>query len=327
MTEFPQLADALDQAARRHYAPSRLRPVRRVLRPLAAVAAVAAVATFLLRQDAEVPPDERPVRPATVTDTFGKDFAVFRRPRRQSDEMPSRRAFESAPGMKGLDPGQSRLAARLGEHRLYLVPIPGREPSLCMFVFIGDRPASAGCTTLRHGADERTPMASLGRPRRGRPGMTDAVFPDGVRDVRLTLANGDVLSPEVSANALLVAHDERVTSMTWTGPSGRRHALGGADPDPNETLHDRGCVEAEPIASEEEAERVARDAVPRLLPDDDGTVVATRGGAEDPRLETTGFACGAAVREHMRVFDFRTGSIAVAQVDGQVQVFSVLDRR
>src|SRR3954471_24578386 len=126
MSEFPELQAALvDAAARRYGRRWAWRPVGRLILVGAAVAAVVALFAVVGR-----PRDiEQPVPPAKPRVTLRQHFEVFRRPPAAKDRLPSNAAL----GELKMQPGRSRLVAKQGAYKVFLVPARGGD--VCMADF------------------------------------------------------------------------------------------------------------------------------------------------------------------------------------------------
>jgi hypothetical protein len=221
MTEFPQLARALEEAAERQ-AHSSSRAPRLAAGSLAAlvVALVVGIATSLPGDETE-----RSAGPPPLTQ-LEESFAVFRRERRPDDALPKRRAGMSA----SLRTDESRLAAAKAGARLFLVPgrLGGRD-ELCALVQ-APGVAVAGdfaCAPIEAATDERTPLASFGAG----GGVAWAVFPDGTANVQIVFDDKPAAAVELGENALLHVGDG-LRGISWTGSSGERHRLGVGGPGP-----------------------------------------------------------------------------------------------
>jgi hypothetical protein len=295
MSAIPELEQALVDAARRHYRRGPRgaagRAGRRFARPLrlaAPVLVLAALAVLVLavarvaaptreERTAPVPAATPSVSPQAGLDEIRRAFAVFRRPRRASDALPytskqrrqiQRRARTSRWPRPLL--GQSRLVARSGELRMYAYPATDRAHglSLCTATFSGRGGGGGGCGPVSTAASESRPMSAWGPPRRGKPGQLEALLRDGIDEVRITLRDGTIFPSAVHDNGLLVSLPSMVTSMSWTGPSGRIHVQQYSDPDPNEKPAARGCPNLEPLpaGAGAQATRAVLAAAPRLYP-------------------------------------------------------------
>lgn len=316
MTVMPELERALVDAAQRRYGRAGVarwlhgisRPVRMAV-PALVVAGLLAGAVLLVRGLGGEGDEERavPVAPTPGSNhrqALESKFEVFRRARKPQDALPygreQRRRVERAGGRRGwprFELQRSRLVARLGETRAFLVPGTAADGSvsLCSFTFSTDgRGGGGGCGPLLR-INERRPTLSWGPPRRGRPGTLLGVFPNGVKEVRITLRDGTIVRRPVRDNAVFVSLPSALTSMAWTGSTGSRYVRSFADSDPNEQPAARGCpaLESLPPDATRRAAEAALAARTRLYPGTSAAEVTTvrrlRAGDREPTVEMT---CG-----------------------------------
>jgi hypothetical protein len=186
---------------------------------------------------------------------------------------------------------------------------------------------------------ERNPALTWEPPRRSRAGMLLGVFPDGVKEVRLTMRDGTVLRRPVRENAVLVSLPATLTSMGWSGSSGGPHVRSFADPDSHEQPAARGCPTLEPLPADadQRAAEAGLAARPRLYP---GTTRAEvtrvrplQDGDREPAVATT---CGRRTAERTLVVELElhsrasdrsarsNGTVLVGQSKGRMIVWQQL---
>jgi hypothetical protein len=88
-----------------------------------------------------------------------------------------------------------------------------------MVDFARDLPDGAICSSVADLADETNPLGQYG------PDWVTYVFPDGVHDVRVVLADGTLVRPRVRDNAVLVRVVQAPYSVTWVGGAGEFHGI------------------------------------------------------------------------------------------------------
>jgi hypothetical protein len=299
MSDWPQLERRLDDSARRRY--GRRRWTLRRLVPVPVLAAAAVAAFFVLQSSpaGTVPDDERAVPTQTATpDLVEHYYGVFRRPGTPADALPTtakqRRQMSRTCNAGGLcwRPETARLVFREGATRFYLVR--GKGPSvLCLANYVGRAGAGASCSNAGAGQLAR-PMGGYGPPRKGRQGVNYTVFPDAVKRVAYTLADGGIVVRGVKDNFAYLRANAAVTSLSWT-VDGRRYVDQVADPGPDAASgHSCPALDALPNQRRGDAEiaaRVAALALDDLKPDEIlGTTVLPATAADVGSLRTQ--ACG-----------------------------------
>jgi hypothetical protein len=207
VTQFPELHDALVEAAGRYHAPRR-RTWRIVRLAVPAVAVAAAVLAILLALPRS-PDTEQAAPPAKPVVRLEQRFEVFRRPRTAADRLPG---DTLAPR---LHPKQARLVAQLGIYKVFLVPAGSN--SVCAVEFSGELEQGSECGPVASAVDNRTLMARFG------PDYVWYAFPDGVHDVQLTRSDGTLVRPEVRDNGIIVKVSEAPYSVTWVAADGELH--------------------------------------------------------------------------------------------------------
>jgi len=212
---------------------------------------------------------ERPAATPTPTaELLERHFAAFRRAATPADALPDSIARRLRRDLDHLDP---RLVLRSGT-RVWLVSgtnngrvvesLRGRT-ELCTFTV-----AMGGCDPLADAVRGDRPEGVWEPPRRGRPGTLLLVLGDGARDIRVTLTDGTVISPELHDNAVLLGLPRMATSTSWTTAAGARHVYRYQDPDPNESRDAQGCPALDPLPADADAQArtAALEAVDRLYP-------------------------------------------------------------
>lgn len=154
-------------------------------------------------------------------------YSVMRRARRPSDVMSGVRRL-GAPGEFDANPSESRLVARSGGLRAWLVP--GRR-SICTVLSVPTAHGSGGavsCTdaSLRglYDGSEPTGQSMLISGRPGRRLVTFLLLPDGTHDVQLQSPGADAQTLRRSLNGV-IGYARPGWSYTWIADDGTRHQL------------------------------------------------------------------------------------------------------
>jgi hypothetical protein len=182
MTDLPELQQLLIEAAGRR---SRRRPRVRATRAVALVAAAAVAVVAVPRgvsDDVEVPaktPVPTVARPATISDEYG----VFRRAARPADVV------KLLGDARGAD---TRLVAKTPRTELYL-GVKG-DQACAVIAPIGQAATVESCAPARQFL---TGFVVQGTP-------TAVIVPDGVREVTVTLENGDRHAYPVVTNGIVL---------------------------------------------------------------------------------------------------------------------------
>ena len=255
MTEFPELQQALVDAARRRHgrAPRTWRLVRPVLVTGACAAAVAAV----LMLSTSAPDDEQPAAPAvtpadppaapgvTTGDPLEQYYGVFRRPASDADALPNVQDIRNGLGGRdgaAFDPTKARLVVEDGALQVFVAgaQMQGR-PSICVFLFEDRRTDRSACTLLaphyEPGGPEVTGGSSSMRGgewevtggswamRGGEGELFVAAVADGVDEVVLTFADDSTQRLAARDNAVYARLERRPVSFAYNDADGRRHAV------------------------------------------------------------------------------------------------------
>ncbi|MDA0158643.1 hypothetical protein OM076_00080 [Solirubrobacter ginsenosidimutans] len=204
MTDMPELQAVLLDAARRR---RRLRRSRRVAAaaalPLAALVAVLALSPSVPEREREAPaPSAKPATPTRVEDAYG----VLRRPARRVDRF------------AGEQPGDvSRRIAATPTINVFLVL---RGNDLCLVTATKqNRMGGMGCGPASTYLDGRRPIGSFSDEEG--PSTLVSVFPDGVAEATVTLADGSTVTRPVKDNTFALDVPARPTKLQWTAPDGR----------------------------------------------------------------------------------------------------------
>jgi hypothetical protein len=319
--QFPELQDALVDAAHRRRAPRRARRLVRAAVPVAAAAAALAAVFWA----AGAPDDEQPVQPAATPNALESTLAVFRRPATSADALP--RGVVSTSQSPRLDPERVRLVFERGERRGYVVAatIDGR-PNTCLYVFRGEQEEGASCGDVTPRGPGSV-MYSVSAP----PLAVAAVAADGVDELELRFPDGSRERHRFADNGLYVPLDEAPVAASWIDPDGRTQQnefpVIEADPPGAST-----CAALDPLPPDAEARarEAALAAAPRLYP-----------GTRDPRVEDVRSApadaggCGEQTRDRALVVALRLdpgiesaslsqGRLLVGQVGGRMVVVQQL---
>jgi hypothetical protein len=184
------------------------------------VTAAAVGAGVLIVLNLAPPARERAVTSAQPQDLFERHFAVFRRPPTAADKV----SVELVGGMTDVEVHASRLVARDGEARAYLVAAQHRgRPQLCSFLQLPGDDRAMGCGSVRRLLERGELLATSTTPGRVVPGWLLAIVPDGVSEVRITLSDRSIVRRAVRNNAVLVGASRPVAALSWTDTAGRRY--------------------------------------------------------------------------------------------------------
>jgi hypothetical protein len=307
VTQFPELQDALVEAAGRYHTPRRRtwRAVRLAV-PAVAVALAAALA-ILVALPRSSPDTEKPAPGATRADAFERQFSVFRRLRTAADAIPASFHISAIP----LQRDRGRLLGRDGDLRLFLVPTT--RGGVCPLAFVGGRFHAGTCVSLAEATD--APMGDYGRG-----GTVAWVLGDELADMRLSLVDGSVLHTRISGNAVILRPGAPALSISWADASGQRHGM---------LVEQRICPPLDPLPADaqQRASVVAQAAARDLF------------GATDPQVVRVGAAprnagdCGAKTALRALLVNLRMdgpnasrprAQLLVGQVDGAVTVYQQL---
>lgn len=219
MTDLPQLQSLLVGAAERRVRRRRMRGVVR----FAAVAAVAGAAVFGVTRIPVAPP-EREVPAATPTPTAAKlttkqaveaAYAVFRRPAGPEDRL------DTSNLPKPFQGGTARLVAVTADEKMYLI-LRGR--TMCTFTrSTARRGYSGGCGPARTYLDGHKPMGSFNDE--DGPSQLSFVFPDGVDELTLSLADGSRTTYPVRGNVFIRSIPARAVVLEWRAPDGQAERI------------------------------------------------------------------------------------------------------
>lgn len=257
MSDWPQLEQRLLDSARARSRRRRM-PRLRLLVPLVASLAIAVIVVVASRspQSGVVPADERAVPTQQQAEhSLARDYGVFRRSTTSADALPltakQRTAMErGCAGATGSPmcwhPETARLVHRGGDERFYLLQGRTRD-DLCLVGFIGHRGAGGSCTIAN--ADRLAkPMGSYGVPGKGRPGAGYTVFPDGVKRVAYTFADGTTTSHAVERNFAYVSSNAAITSLSWIVDGKRYVQIVAHSPDgPDDRTAAQSCPRLDPL--------------------------------------------------------------------------------
>lgn len=208
MTDLPQLQTLLVEAARRR---RRRRRVATVARTFALAAPMLAVVAVVAGRESD--PEVAVERPAGTARTVDQAYAVFRRAARPGDRLPRG-------GIRGRW-GRTRLIAQHGlTHQVFLAE---RGRDLCLVTAEEKKVGSVGCGPVRTYLDGHRPLGSYSDEEG--PGPIAFAFPDGVRQVRLTLADGTSATYPVRDNGFARMLRSRATLLEWTAPDGKPESI------------------------------------------------------------------------------------------------------
>jgi hypothetical protein len=316
MTEFPALHEALVTAGLRR------RRRRRTVGAAVPALALAAAAIALFALAGNSPPErERVAQPPR--DELDAAFAVFRRPQTAADRLPVR-----DPSVGTVDEARTRLVARGGHARVFAYPAttPKGERRLCLTLVLGGT-WSNGCTRLASAVRETAPLGVSAT------GTWAQIFPDGTRDVVVTLADGIRVPAKLQDNAILVTRPQDVEKASWTAGSGTRHIIEIGFPAARPVLPETCPAALAPLPKDAtaDAERVALIAVDRLYP---GVAEASVTGTAHP----LGTPCPGLAsrtlevrlklvprgRKQRKSASLTQGRLLVGKVDGHLQVYYLL---
>jgi hypothetical protein len=229
VTEFPELQQALVDAARRRHgrAPRTWRLVRPVLVTGACAAAVAAVLMLSTR----APDDEQPAAPAVATgDPLEQYYGVFRRPATDADVLPDVEHIRNGLGGRDgatFDPAKARLVVEDGALQVFVAgaPMNGR-PSICVFLFEDRHTDRSACGLIAppyQPSDWEVTGSSW--PMRGGEGeLFLAAVADGVDEVVLTFADDSTQRLPAHDNAVYARLERRPVSFAYNDADGQRHS-------------------------------------------------------------------------------------------------------
>jgi hypothetical protein len=319
--QFPELHDALVDAAHRRRSPRRARRLVRAAVPVAAAAAAIAAVAWV----AGAPDDEQAVQPAATPDALESTLAVFRRPATSADALPP--GVVTTSQSPRLDPERVRLVFERGGRRGYVVAatIDGR-PNTCLYVFHGEQEEGASCGDVTPRGPGSV-MYSVSAP----PLAVAAVAADGVDELELRFPDGSLQRHRFADNGLYVQLEAAPVTVSWIDPDGRMQqsefpAILG------EPRGASACAALDPLPPDAEARarEAALAAAPSLYP-----------GTRDPRVEDVRAApadaggCGEQTRDRALVVWLRLdagiesaslsqGRLLVGQVGGQMLVIQQL---
>jgi hypothetical protein len=303
VTQFPELHDALVDAAARYHAPRRRtwRMVRLAV-PVAAVAAVVALAVVIALP--RTPDAETPAPAGPSSDALDRQFGVFRRAGTSDDVIPRSFRITGIP----LQRDRGRLLGQVGDLRFFLVPTT--RGGVCPLVFVGDRMTSGTCLSLKE---------AVGAPVGGTD-RSDAVawaFAEGLADVQVSLVDGTVLHPPIRDNAVVLRPGAPAVSLSWADRAGDRHGM---------LVEQRVCPRLDPLPADarERASVVAAAAARDLYGAADAQVTNVRAAPRNAG------GCGRQTATRALVVDLSfdgvgasqsQGRLLVGRVDGAVTVF------
>ena len=230
MTEFPELQQALVDAARRRHgrAPRTWRLVRPVLVTGACAAAVAAV----LMLSTSAPDDEQPAAPAVAAgDPLEQYYDVFRRPATDADALPNVEDIRTGLGGRdgaAFDPTKARLLVEDGALQVFVAGASMQGlPSICVFLFEDRRTDRSACILIGPQYEPSDWEVTGGSwPMRGGDGeLFVAAVADGVDEVVLTFADDSTQRLAVRDNAVYARLGRRPVSFAYDDADGRRHAV------------------------------------------------------------------------------------------------------
>ena len=262
MSDWPQLEQRLLESARRSATRrKRLRPRRLV--PLMAALATAAVLLAVIDYAPAGPPISADEHSVTATPTADSEhlgsplqrfYGVFRQPASRDDVLPGgvklrrqwARGCDRSEGVPMcLRADTARLVGRDGNQRFYL--LQGRDPDdLCIVGYVDSDSVGGMACTIADAERLAKPMGSYGPPRDRRPAGGYTVFPDGVKRVAYTFADGATAVRDVKRNFAYVTGEHAITSLAWI-VGGRRYVQTVADVDPNDRAAGSSCPALEPL--------------------------------------------------------------------------------
>jgi hypothetical protein len=214
--DFPELQDALVDAARRRHAPRRR--ARRVLSiglPVAATAA--AVAAVILVLSGNPPSDEQPVTPVATlapTDALSRMYEVFRRPPTTADALP--------PGPRDAkrDPDRARLLFERGNTRVYAVAAAnGERPAVCVLWFAGEIRQDGTCSDIIENPALGGRVTFLPVLVEGRSAIA-ALASDDISELELEFGDGSKQTHRFADSALLAPAEPWPTDLSYRKDAG-----------------------------------------------------------------------------------------------------------
>jgi hypothetical protein len=214
--QFPELHDALVDAATRRRTPRRAHRLVRAGVPVAAAAAAVAAVAWVSR----APDDEQAAPPTATPDMLERTLAVFRRPATTADALPA--GVVTTTHSPELDTDRVRLVFERGGRRGYVVAatIDGR-PKTCLYVFHGEQEEGATCGEVAPRGPDSV-MYSVSAP----PLAIAAVAADGIEELELRFTDGSSRRHRFADNGLFVLLDDGVpSSAAWTDAGGLRHEI------------------------------------------------------------------------------------------------------
>ena len=217
MTDIPELQHLLIDASTRR---SRRRRRRAAGTRFAAVSAAALIALVLYPRgesaDVEVPAATPRVSatPAPTPSNVEEAYAVFRRPATADDET----KLDVPPGFEDAD---TRRIAQTPSGNVYLT-----HKGWGMCLVTGDRRVPTGGLSCGRAADYLDGIMLIGIDSfEAGPSTIAFAFPDGVREVTLTLENGDTSTYAVKTNGFARDVPARPVRLAWTAPNGTAQSL------------------------------------------------------------------------------------------------------
>jgi hypothetical protein len=228
VTDFPELQQALVDAARRRHAPRRR--MWRVVRMALPVAATAAAVAAIVVLAGDGPSDERPATPPPTlepNDVLSRNYAVFRQPPTSADELPDGKSFVPLNDRATeIDPDRARLLFERGDSRIYAVAASrteraGERPGVCVLEFVGEAYERGSCTDI--GDDPALGGRVLYLPFLvdGRAAIA-ALAADDIRELELEFPGGMRERHPFSDSALILPADPWPSGLQW------RNAAGGS---------------------------------------------------------------------------------------------------
>jgi hypothetical protein len=231
--DFPELQQALVDAAGRRYAPRRRAwRIVRVAVPAAAVLALIVVLT------GDRPSDERPATPSPTpvatlepTDALSRNYEVFRRPPTSADVLPGEPFVPLDARTTRVDPDRVRLLFERGDNRIYAVAATRTDrPGVCVLQFVGDARGEGACTDVNDpvlgGTVTWLPLLIDGSP------AIAALAGDDISEFEVEFADGTSERPTLSDGAVLVPGEPWPTGLAWRTSAGGSAgvALAGEEP-------------------------------------------------------------------------------------------------
>ena len=235
MTEFPELQQALvDAARRRHGRASRTWRLARPVLVTGACAAAVVVAVLMLSMGA--PDDEQPAAPAVATggpleQLLEQHYGVFRRPATDADVLPDPQDVRNSLGgadAAAFDPTDARLAVVDGALQGFVVGATmNGKPSTCMFLYEAGHSDRSACTLLAppYQPSDWEVVGSDWTMRGAEGELFLAAVADGVDEVVLTFADDSTQRLAARDNAVYARLERRPVNYAYTDADGRRHSV------------------------------------------------------------------------------------------------------